>query len=106
MIAPCYAQVQDRVIFRGNQALSEGDTIYAFSLRGCVVGNFVPFNTSRFLTIENSGAVSYDEVSTLESTATGASFLFFYGASSRCYKPVGDTTFLLPNCSHELLNET
>lgn len=99
-------QVPRRFTFVGNSAVAEGQSIHSFSLRGCIVANFVPKETARFLLIQSDGAVGYDDASILENTSTGPSNLFFYGASTKCYKKVGNITYLLPNCSHDLLSDT
>ena len=63
----------------------------------------------RFLSILSDGTVYQDTPANsdpLQSTSTGPSFLFFYGASTRCLKTVAGVTYLLPNCSNDLLNST
>ena len=100
-------QTPARITFDGNTASLEGDSINAYSLRGCRVSNFVSSGIAAFLAIQSDGTVAYENIaSNLTSTSTGPSYLFFYGTSTRCYKVVGDITYLLPNCSHDLLTET
>lgn len=95
-----------RFVFQDNRAFISGDNIYAFSLRGCRVSNFVPREIADFLLIGSDKAVQYNftDEGVLGSTATGPVYLFFYGASTKCYKPVGNVTYLLPNCSNSLLS--
>jgi len=99
-------QVRRRFIFSDNTAVVEGQNIYAFNLRGCIISNFVPNDTAQFLSLRGDGTVVYQNANPLESTSTGPNYLYFYGASTKCYKPVGSVTYLLPNCSHELLHDT
>ena len=101
-----HSQVPRRFTFVGNTAVSEGQSIHSFSLRGCIVANFVPNVTAGYLLIPSDGTVVYEDPSILDNTSTGPSNLFFFGASTKCYKTVADVTYLLPNCSHELLNKT
>lgn len=94
-------------MFEGNRAFGEGHTMLAYSLRGCQVANFVPTNISRFLAVPSDDTIIYNDTNDISGiTATGPSYLFFFGASTVCYKPVGNITYLLPNCSHELINKT
>lgn len=97
---------EERIIFEGNTAIAEGGTVWAYSLRGCQIANFVPNNLSYFLPVFSDNTTVFDGTGALGTTTTGPSYLFFYGASTRCYKPVGNVTYLLPNCSHTLLNQT
>ena len=79
----------------------------AYSLRGCQVSNFVPSNISRFLAVSSDETVMIrDSAQVTGTTTTGPSYLFFFGASTACYKPVGNLTYHLPNCSHALINKT
>ncbi len=86
--------------------MREGQSIFSYSLKGCFISNFVPVVTAGYLLIQSDGAVGYDDPSILDNTSTGPNNLFFFGASTTCYKTVANITYLLPNCSHELLNET
>lgn len=70
------------------------------------MANFVPEEAAQFLLIQSDGTVGYDNASVLDNIATGPTNLFFYGASTKCYKTVGNITYLLPNCSRDLLNDT
>ena len=99
-------QMKERFIFDSNTAITEGQTNYIFNLRGCIISNFVPNDTAQFLLILSDGTVLYKNANSLDSTSTGPNYLYFYGASTKCYKPVGSVTYLLPNCSHELLHDT
>ena len=78
----------------------------AYSLRGCQIANFVPRNLSHFLPFVSDNTTVFEDARSLGTTTTGPSYLFFYGASTRCYKPVGNVTYLLPNCSHGLIDQT
>lgn len=102
-----YLQEKERFIFDNNTAIEGGLTINAYNLRGCMVSNFVPTNISNnFLRLIGDDTIVFNNTEVLGVTSTGPSYLFFYGASTRCYKPVGNITYLLPNCSHNLLNDT
>ena len=100
------SQTVTRFLFIGNRAVAEGHTVHSFSMRGCIAANFLPEESSHFLPIPNDGTVMIDNELVLQTTSTGPTNLFFYGASTRCYKTVGNITYLFPNCSHTLLNET
>ena len=78
----------------------------AYSLRGCQIANFVPASIAHFLTITSDGTNLFNDTLALGTTTTGPSYLFFFGASTSCYKTVGNVTYLLPNCSHTLINQT
>ena len=93
-------------MFENNFAFGDGLAISAYSLRGCQISNFVPDNIAQFLPVQSDGNNVFNGSSELGTTSTGPSYLFFYGASSSCYKPVGNVTYLLPNCSHSLINST
>lgn len=99
-------QMPGRIVFKDNFAFSNGFTMSAYSLRGCQVANFVPDNISQFLAIESDGTNLFNDSTELGTTSTGPSYLFFFGASTSCYKPVGNVTYLLPNCSRALINDT
>ena len=102
--SPC--QTPGRIVFEENFAFADGGTVSAYSLRGCQIANFVPPSISHFLAVPSDGTNLFRDPEALGSTTTGPSYLFFFGASTRCYKPVGNLTYLLPNCSHSLLNQT
>lgn len=102
----CLCQTPGRIVFENNFAFSGGHTISAFSLRGCQVANFVPAQLSQFLLVASDGTNRFNDSTELGTTSTGPSYLFFFGASTKCYKPVGNITYLLPNCSNSLINET
>jgi hypothetical protein len=93
-------------VFEDNFAFTEGHTVSAYSLRGCQISNFVPTSLSKFLVISSDGTNLFKDTEALGATTTGPSYLFFFGASTRCYKPVGNITYLLPNCSNSLINQT
>ena len=95
-----------QVVFEDNFAYGDGMTLSAYSLRGCRVANFVPEGIASFLRLPTDDSIVFSGTDELGVTSTGPSYLFFYGASSRCYKPVGNITYLLPNCSHSLLMST
>ena len=99
-------QSPGRILFEDNFAFGDGLTMSAYSLRGCQVANFVPKRIADFLLIPTDGTNQFNDSRLLGTTSTGPSYLFFYGASSHCYKPVGNVTYLLPNCSHSLLMDT
>lgn len=99
-------QSPGRILFENNFAFSNGFTMSVYSLRGCQISNFVPDNISQFLAIPSDGTNIFKDNPELGSTSTGPSYLFFFGASTSCYKPVGNVTYLLPNCSHALINNT
>ena len=105
-VCMCLPQTPGRVVFENNFAFGDGLAISAYSLRGCQISNFVPDNIAQFLPIQSDGNNVFNGSSELGTTTTGPSYLFFYGASSSCYKPVGNVTYLLPNCSHSLINST
>lgn len=99
-------QSEERFTFKGNTASFEGQDINSFSLKGCLASNFIPEAIAEtFLPIRSDGTVVH-EISPLQSTSTGPTFLYLYGASSKCYKSVNGITYLLPNCSNSLLNST
>lgn len=79
-----------------------------FSLRLCVVTNFLPDSVAQFVPIQvdNDHTVLYVTDDDHQSTVTGPNYIFFYGASTKCYKQVANTVYLLPNCSQELLYDT
>ena len=78
-----------------------------FTLRQCRVPNFLPASVAQFAPVrmEDNFTVVYKTEDDHQSTVTGPNFMFFYGASTKCYKQVADTVYLLPNCSRDLLNE-
>ena len=79
-----------------------------FTLRLCRVSNFLPASVAQFVPIPLEGDLTVMHVTEDEhqSTITGPNFIFFYGASTKCYKKVANTVYLLPNCSHDLLYKT
>jgi len=71
--------------------------------------NFVPAPVDQFFAFQNDGTVYHKVPSNqdpLQSTTTSSNFLFFRGASVKCLKVVGNITYLLPNCSSDLLQLT
>ena len=94
----------DRLFFSNNSALELGNDFNIYSLRSCQLGYFLPAQfTSSFVTPVPDNPVVLETDDPLLVTTTGPSYLYFYGASCRCYKTVGNITFRLPNCSHQLL---
>jgi len=80
-----------------------------FTLRLCTLFNFLPASVAQLAQIRSNTddrTVMYLTEDDQRSTTTGPNFLLFYGASTKCYKKVADTVYLLPNCSHDLLYDT
>ena len=84
-----------------------------YTLRLCRVTNFLPTSVAQFAQIRPKDVNNFTDRTVMyvtnddhQSTISGANFLFFYGASTKCYKRVANTVYLLPNCSHDLLNYT
>lgn len=94
----------DRLIFSNNTALQFGNDFEIYSLRSCQLGYFLPAPfTPYFISPVANNPVVLETDDPLLATSTGPSYLYFYGASCHCYKTVGNISFLLPNCSHQLL---
>lgn len=96
-----------------NAAIKQGQTMDVFTLRLCRVTNFLPASVAQFAQIRLDDVHSFADRTVMyvtdddhQSTITGPSFIFFYGASTKCYKQVNNTVYLLPNCSHDLLYDT
>ena len=79
-----------------------------FALRLCRVSNFLPPSVEQFIPVRlgDNHTVMYETDDDHQSTITGPNFIFFYGASTKCYKQVANTVYLLPNCSNDLLYNT
>jgi len=103
-----YLQNYTRFYFEYNSAAGLGQTMDVFTLRQCRVFNFLPASVARLAPDQSNDnlTVMYKTQDDHQSTVTGPNFVFFYGASTKCYKQVNNTVYLLPNCSHDLLNET
>ena len=91
-----------------NTADKQGQTMDLFTLRLCRVSNFLPDSVAQFVPIplKDDQTVVYVTDDDHQSTITGPNFVFFYGASTKCYKQVANTVYLLPNCSQDLLHNT
>ena len=97
--------LQSLIYFSNNTATSSfsGNDFHIFNIRSCQQGYFFPSLLRDFIPTVPFNPVVIATDTPLLTTSTGPSYLFFYGASSKCYKTVDEVVFLLPNCSHELL---
>ena len=92
------------IIFSNNTALASGNDFSIFCVRSCFQNYFIPEPFDQYvLTLQDRNPVVIVTDDPLGVLSTGPTYLFFYGASTKCYKQIGDLTYLLPNCSHDLL---
>jgi hypothetical protein len=93
-----------RFFFRNNSATFFGSLFSVNSLHFCDIGYFVPSNVTNLVSLfQSNNVVEYTDSPLQSGLSTAPSFIVFYGSSSQCYKTAGNITYLLPNCSHQLL---
>ncbi len=100
----CVVFFQAILYFSGNTAVTSGNDFAVYCVRTCFLSNFLPDLFDRYV-LPNpfSHPVIIETDNPLAVTSTGPTYMFFYGASTKCYKPVGDLIYFLPNCSNQLL---
>jgi hypothetical protein len=97
-------QEPTRFFFRNNSATFFGSLFSVNSLHFCDIGYFVPSNVTNLVSLfQSNNVVEYTDSPLQSGLSTAPSFIVFYGSSSQCYKTAGNITYLLPNCSHQLL---
>jgi predicted outer membrane repeat protein len=94
------------IYFINNTAVISGNDFHVFNLRSCSQGYFIPNPLQMCFPNVQNNPVAIETDTPFLSTSTGPSYLYFYGSSTGCYKPVGDIIYKLPNCTSDILKDT